>query len=79
MPNLTVSPKVDRLFHFSLWLRNCAFQPSINHQTSVNLAPYLINFKPFYLYIFFNLILDLFNQAPNYPSNFNIYAIKPLI
>jgi hypothetical protein len=25
------------------------------------------------------LVLDFFNQVSNCPSNFNIYAIKPLI
>jgi hypothetical protein len=25
------------------------------------------------------LVSDFFNQVPNWPLNFNIYAIKPLI
>jgi len=31
------------------------------------------------LFLFWSLILDFFNQVPNWPSHFNIYAIKPLI
>ena len=37
-------------------------------------APIFIRLFPVW-----SLILDFFNQVPNYPSNFNIYAIKPLI
>ena len=31
------------------------------------------------LFLFWSLVLDLFNQVLNWPLNFNIYAIKPLI
>jgi hypothetical protein len=31
------------------------------------------------LFPFWSLVLNFFNHVPNWPSNFNIYAIKPLI
>jgi hypothetical protein len=36
----------------------------------------VFNFRAF---SFWSLVLDFFNQVPNWPSDFNIYAIQPLI
>ena len=30
-------------------------------------------------FVFWSLVSDFFHQVPDWPSNFNIYAIKPLI
>jgi hypothetical protein len=59
-------------------VRNITF---IGMKVLLNLAPDLINFNP-YNHVFFlvrSLVLDFFNQVPNCPSDFNIYAIKLLI
>jgi hypothetical protein len=83
LPSSIVNPKVDRMFHFILWLWNCAFWPSIEKQTSnfLNFPYNLINVNPCIHASFsvWSLVLDFFNQVPNCPSNFNIYVIKPLI
>jgi hypothetical protein len=81
--NSNVSPEVGCLFHFSYWFWICAFWPFIDQQTFnfFNLALDSANFRP-YIYtpfIVWSLVLDFFDQIPNYPSNFNIYAIKLLI
>jgi hypothetical protein len=31
------------------------------------------------VFSFWSLVLDFFNQVPNWPPDFNMYAIKPLI
>jgi hypothetical protein len=41
---------------------------------SVNFCPYIS--VPF---LVLSLVLDLYDQVPNCPPNFNFYAIKPLI
>jgi len=81
--NSNVRLEVGRLFHFGLSFWICAFWPLIDQQTSkfFNLAPDSINFSPYIRASFpiWSLVLDFFNQVSNCPSNFNIYAIKPLI
>jgi hypothetical protein len=81
LPNSNISSKVGRLFHFDSWFWICVFWPSFDQQTSkfFNLAPNLVNFSPYISLSFpiWSLVLDFFNQVPNCPSNFNIYAIKP--
>jgi hypothetical protein len=46
------------------------------------LAPKRVRFQispSFLRFSVWSLVLDFFNQVSNWPSNFNIYAIKPLI
>ena len=40
------------------------------------LAPKWVNLRVFSLW---SLVLDFFNRVPNWPPDFNMYAIKPLI
>ena len=40
------------------------------------LAPKWVNLRAFSLW---SLVLDFFNRVPNWPPDFNMYAIKPLI
>jgi len=83
LPNSNVDPDVGRLFHFSPWFWICAFWHSIDQQTFnfFNLASDSVNSSPsiYALILVWSLVSDFFNQVPNWPSNFNIYAIKPLI
>jgi hypothetical protein len=70
---------------FSLWslvldLCNLTLNWSINFQF-LQFDPWFGQFQSLYLRAFSNLVLGFgfFNQVPNWPSKFNIYAIKPLI
>jgi hypothetical protein len=83
LSNSNVSLKVGCLFYFDPWFWIYAFWPSIDQQTSsfFNLALDSINSSPYSNVPFpvWSLVLDFFHPVPNCPSNFNIYAIKPLI
>jgi hypothetical protein len=83
MKNFNLNPRFRRIFPFGPWFWIYAIWPLIDQQTFnfFNLTPDLVNSSPFIYAPFpiWSLVLNFFNQAPNWPSNFNIYSIKPLI
>jgi hypothetical protein len=63
-------PLFTRLFQFGPWFWISSF---------FHLTPDLVNFSAFIYAPFpiWSLVLDFFNQVPNWPSNFNIYSVNP--
>jgi hypothetical protein len=57
--------------------QNAPFHLNRNWHQNTSDSKSVLQFACFFL--FWSLVLDFFNQVPNWPLNFNIYAIKPLI
>jgi hypothetical protein len=60
------------------------FDPQLINKLPISLIPPLLIWSIptlafTYLFSVWSLVLDFFNEVPNCPSNFNIYAIKLLI
>jgi hypothetical protein len=83
LSNSNARPKVTTFFNFGHWFWICAFWPLIDQQIMnfFNLALVSVNSNPYIHAPFpvWSLLLNFFNQIPNYPLNFNIYATKLLI
>jgi hypothetical protein len=76
--------KMNSILQFSPWICDLFLStPLIGFKLLIlfNFTCEELQFKPQISAHFFlwSLVLDLCNQVPNWPSNFNIYSIKPLI
>jgi len=81
--NFNSSPRFQCLFLLVHGFRFMQFDPQLINKLLIS-SIWPLNSVNFSLFIYmtfpvWSLVSDFFNQVSNWPSNFNIYAIKPLI
>ena len=83
LPISVSAPLVGRVFHFSPWPPIYAIEPLIDQKlpiSSIKPLNQLIPAPPFTRLFQLGPWFQIFSiKSPNWPLNFNIYAIKPLI